>query len=99
MRESTTYQAIVEEGRVEGRVEGRAEGRLEEGRRLLLRVGEDRFGAGPTPEQRAVIDVMTDADRLEDLVIRAGHVASWAELLEQPAPARATRRRRRRTSS
>jgi hypothetical protein len=91
VRASTTYQAIVEEGRVEGRIE--------EGRRLLLRVGEDRFGTGPTPEQRTVIDAITDAERLEDLVIRAVHGDSWAELLEQAAPAPAPHRRRPRKSS
>ena len=70
MKESTTYQAIKEEGRQE-----------EEARRLVLRVGEDRFGTRPSPEQRAIIDAITDPDRLEVLVIRAGHVGSWDELM------------------
>jgi hypothetical protein len=74
MKESTTYQAI------------KAKGRLEEVLRLLLRVGEDRFGTAPTPEQQALVEGITDAGRLEDLVIRTGHVNSWAELLEQRLP-------------
>ncbi len=73
MKVSTTYQAIIEEGRQEGQAL--------EARRLLLRVGDDRFGTGPTPEQRALIESVTDPDRLEDLVIRAGHVGTWDELL------------------
>ena len=32
MKESTTYQAILREGRIEGRVEGRAEGTVAEAR-------------------------------------------------------------------
>jgi predicted transposase YdaD len=88
IKESTTYQAILEEGRQEGRQEERPA----EARRVLLRVGEDRFGTGPTAEQRAVIQAITDPDRLEELVIRAGHVASWAELLKSVAGSPATRR-------
>jgi hypothetical protein len=87
MKESTTYQAIKEEGRVE------------EVRRLLLRVGEDRFGTGPTPEQQALVERIPEAGRLEDLVIRTGHVGTWAELLEQPGPPPAPRRARRKKSS
>ena len=91
MKESTTYQAIKEEGREEGR--------LEEVRRLLLRLGEDRFGSGPTPEQEAIIRAIGTPDRLEELVIRTGHVATWTELLEQPVnPPASPRARRKRPS-
>ena len=40
MRDSLTYQAILEEGRPEGR----AEGRVDEARELLLELGTGRFG-------------------------------------------------------
>lgn len=79
-RASSTYQAIVEEGRVD------------EAARLLLRVGEDRFGREASPEQRAVIDLIADKERLEDLVIRACHAGSWCELLGAEVPARQARR-------
>jgi hypothetical protein len=82
MKESTTYQAI------------KAEGRLEEVRRLLFRVGEERFVTGPTPEQQAVIEAITDADRLEELVIRTLHVGTWAELLDREGPPRRVRRKK-----
>jgi hypothetical protein len=39
----TTYDRLVEKGRVEGRVEGRAEG----GAAILLRLLTERFGALP----------------------------------------------------
>ena len=95
MKESTTYQAIVEEGRQEGRREERPA----EARRVLLRVGEDRFGAAPTPEQRAMLEAITDANRLEELAARACHLGSWAELLEQePRPAAPPPRARREES-
>jgi predicted transposase YdaD len=79
MKESTTYQSIMQEGRVE------------EARRILLRVGQDRFGDPPGPEQQSALDAITDAARLEELVVRAGHVASWSELLTAPAPRRRKR--------
>jgi predicted transposase YdaD len=85
MKESTTYQAI--------KAEGREEGRLEEVRRVLLRLGEDRFRKGPTRAQEEIIGAITDPDRLEQLVIRTGHVDAWTELLEQPAPPRTRRKR------
>jgi predicted transposase YdaD len=53
MRESVTYQAILEEGREEGRKEGEKkgwkEGRIQELHRVILRLGQRRFGeAGET---------------------------------------------------
>jgi len=85
MKESTTYQAI--------KAEGREEGRLEEVRRVLLRLGQDRFRKGPTREQEAVIEAITDPERLEELVVRTGHVGAWTELLEQPPPPRTRHKR------
>ncbi len=39
MKESVTYQAIVEEGVAKGREEGVVKGRMEEARRILFRLG------------------------------------------------------------
>ena len=82
MRESTTYQKILsegrkagrqegmkagrQEGRKEGRKKGRDEGRLVEARNLLLRLGRRRFGE-PGPEVVAAIDTERDVERLEGL--------------------------------
>jgi predicted transposase YdaD len=102
MKESTTYQAILEEGRQEGIQKGRQEGiqkgrqeGLEEGlqtgrreerpaeaRRLLIQLGEKRFGTSPSPEQRAALEAITDPARLEELVLRTLYVGNWADLLE-----------------
>jgi predicted transposase YdaD len=80
MKESATYQAIIEEGRVEGREEGRVEGRVEEARAILLRQGTKRFGP-PTPQAQAALETITAIDRLELLSERLLDVESWDELL------------------
>jgi predicted transposase YdaD len=87
MKESTTYQAILEEGRTE------------EARRMLLRVGEDRFGAKPARNQMLAIQALTDPAHLEDLVVRVNHVGNWEELLAPTSPPPAPPRSRRKKSS
>jgi hypothetical protein len=76
MRDSSTYQAILDEGRVEGRAEGRVEGE----RRLLLLVGEGRFGP-PDDVTQTRLGAIEDADAIERLARRLLTVSSWAELL------------------
>src|SRR4051794_36783067 len=48
MKESSTYQAILEEGRIEGRTEGRTMGRTEgaiaEAKKILRIQGDEAFG-------------------------------------------------------
>jgi hypothetical protein len=72
MRDSSTYQAIVEEGRAEGRAEGE--------RRLLLLFGEARLGP-PDDVTRSKLEAMTDADEIERFAQRLLTVSTWAELL------------------
>jgi predicted transposase YdaD len=72
MKESATYQAIIEEDREEGRVE--------EARALLLRHGTKRFGP-PAPQAQAALEAITAIDRLELLSERLLDVESWDELL------------------
>jgi predicted transposase YdaD len=75
MKESTTYQAILEEGHAKG-VE---EGSLEEARELLLRLGRKRFGA---PDRRVSSAIQRlDVKKLEQLVDRLLDASSWTELL------------------
>ncbi len=62
MRESTTYQAILREGREEGREEGR----VNEAQRLVFRLGTKRFGV-PAAATVATIEAIQDIDRLEAL--------------------------------
>ncbi len=68
MRESSTYQAVVEEGR------------LEEARRLLLLLGEDRFGSAPDARSRAFVDAIDDVERLERLLRSVLRMESWQDL-------------------
>lgn len=72
MKESSTYQAILDEGR--------AEGRAEEARRVLLLLGDKQFGS-PDPGTRAALDAITDVNRLERLLQRLSEVSNWGELL------------------
>jgi predicted transposase YdaD len=89
MQESTTYQAILKEGRQEGLVEGRNEG-LIEGRitgeqRLLVRQGTKRFGE-PDATTLAAIEAIRDIERLEALGLRIvdSDVHDWNNLLGAP---------------
>lgn len=76
MKESSTYQEIKNEGRVEGQ----SEGRTAEARAVLLRLGSKRFGAPTTPVQ-AAIDALDQIETLDLLIDRILDVESWAELL------------------
>jgi predicted transposase YdaD len=74
MRESTTYQAILQEGRDEGRIAGE--------QRMLIRQGTERFGE-PDPATRAAIAAIQDIDQLETLGVRILNpdLQSWDDLL------------------
>lgn len=86
MKESVTYQAIIEEGKVEGKAE--------EARRMLLLMGRDQFGE-PSAKIVALLDAMTDLGRLEALALRLLHVKSWEELLGMKGTARHQRGRKK----
>ncbi|MFN0051218.1 MAG: hypothetical protein ACKV0T_03450 [Planctomycetales bacterium] len=93
MRESVTYQAILEEGREEGlekgravgreegRQEGHKEGRAAEARRIVLTLGTKRFGR-PSVKVRKMIENIDDPDVVERLAARLLDVESWADLLD-----------------
>ena len=71
MRESVTYQAIVEEGRVEARQDD------------LLLLGRQRFG-GTSAETESALRGIADADRLARLIAALRDASSWEELLTTP---------------
>lgn len=87
MKESTTYQKVLneglQEGRQEGLQEGRQEGRQEEARRILLRQGTRRFG---TPDAAIItaLEAIDDIDHLEALTDRIFDPAArdWSDLLQ-----------------
>jgi hypothetical protein len=97
MRESTTYQWIIEQGLQEGRqqgiqqgmqqgrAEGEARGQLREARGLLLRLGTRQFGAPPPAEALTGIDQLSDVAEIESLVERVLVAASWNDLFPAKA--------------
>jgi predicted transposase YdaD len=85
MKESSTYQSILQEGIKEGeekgRVEGEEKGRVEGERRVLLIAASKRFG-DPDPQTQAALDKITSPEQLERLATRLFEVESWQELLK-----------------
>jgi len=80
MRDSSTYQMILDEGRAEGEARGRAEGRAEEARRMLILFGTPRLGEPDAATLTALAEI-GEPERLERLGQRLSLVASWTELL------------------
>ncbi len=68
MRESDTYMAILDEGRVE------------QAKKLLLRLGKKSLGV-PGETEEAVLAAITDLKRLERLHDHVFDVKTWQELL------------------
>jgi hypothetical protein len=75
MRESDTYQAILDEGRAEGRVQG--------AQRALLHFGRKKLGEPDEATRDALLGI-TDLDRLDRLTDRLLEVSTWQELLQTP---------------
>ena len=72
MKESVTYQAILEEGREEGRAEA--------AQRNVLSLGTSLLGK-PSPKVRRTLGRITDLNVLETLLLSVVKVDSWTELL------------------
>jgi predicted transposase YdaD len=97
MQESTTYQAILREGReegliedrqeglIEGRQEGLIEGRIKGEQQLLVRQGTKRFGP-PDAVVLTAIEAIRSVERLEALGERIldSDVRDWNSLLGTP---------------
>jgi hypothetical protein len=71
MRESDTFQAILDEGEVRGL------------HRALLALGGERFGK-PDRTTRHTIEAITDLKRLHALLRRLLDATSWSQLLGAP---------------
>jgi len=71
MHESDTYLAILDEGR------------LDEARKLVLRVGQKKFGPASDDVVTAVNGI-EELERLERLIEGYTEVSSWQELLLLP---------------
>ena len=75
MRDSSTYQLILNEGRVEGQIQAL--------RKTIHRLGRIRFGP-PDETIQTVVNSITDGDRLERMTERLLLVSSWQDLLATP---------------
>lgn len=71
MQESDTYLMILEEGEQKG------------ARRMILLVGEERFGS-PDEFVKDELRRITDLDRLDRMGRRAATASSWQEILDTP---------------
>jgi hypothetical protein len=84
MKESTTYQAIKEEGR------------LEELREDIRRLGERKFHSSPPTHAQTTLDGILHLEQLKQLLERILDVGSWDELIAAPvAQARPMRKKRK----
>ncbi|MFO0951364.1 MAG: DUF4351 domain-containing protein [Isosphaeraceae bacterium] len=70
MRESVTYQRVLNEGRAE------------EGRKIILRQATRRFGP-PSEPTRARLEAVSDLDRLEALADRVLTAVDWDDLFAE----------------
>jgi hypothetical protein len=75
MRDSPTYQYILEEGRIKGRAEG--------ARQMPLRLRRKHLGE-PDTATLTQLQAITEVQRLERLGECLLDVANWQELLQTP---------------
>ena len=84
MKESSTYQAILKEGRHEGRQEGQKEGKqeglLSARKDALLDILSERFGNCPPDVERRIRESF-DANRLQTAIRQAIRIQSPSELV------------------
>ncbi|HMB07719.1 MAG TPA: hypothetical protein VKP69_28800 [Isosphaeraceae bacterium] len=66
-----------------GIAQGIAQGVAQEAKRILIRVGQKRFGP-PEAGVVAAIEDITDRERVEALIERLDEVSSWEALLASP---------------
>lgn len=81
MKESVTYQAIIEEGEAK------------EARKMILLLGRSKFGE-PSAEAEAALNGLSEVSQLEALGVRLLRASSWEELLGLNGPSRRSRGRK-----
>jgi hypothetical protein len=81
--ESSVVNEWIAQGEAKGEAKGEARGALAQARRLLLRIGQKRFGA-PPPAAEAAVGAVADRDRLERMAERVLDAAGWDDLLATP---------------
>jgi hypothetical protein len=94
MKESSTYQAILEEGRAKGRAEGQA--KVVAVMRGVVRVLGERLFGPPDAKTVAAIEALVDFAQFKSVRLRVPSAKNWQELLGEAALS--LRRKRRRPS-
>ena len=83
MKESTTYQAIKQEGR------------LEEVREDIRVLGERKFHKPVPADVRTALENILDLAQLKELLKRILDAESWEDFLESPTPQTRPARKKR----
>jgi hypothetical protein len=73
LHQSSTYQAILDEGREEGRRQAKQED--------LLKLGRKKFGF-PASDKELALKAVTDINRLDQLLDTLDQARSWEEWLQ-----------------
>jgi hypothetical protein len=93
LKDSSTYRAILAEGKARGSMKGFARGEavgsINETQRILLFLGKRNLGE-PDEATQIALEAITDRDRLEETIDRLDKATDWADLLDvaeaQPKP-------------
>lgn len=80
MKDSDTYQAILEEGVQKGREEGRGEGEHSEAVKILLRLGKKKWGDPPSTFEDSLASI-SDLTQIEHFIDRIEECSGWEDLL------------------
>lgn len=80
MKESITYQMIIEEGIGQGIEKGIEQGRVAEAKAILLKLASRRFGPPPA-DVAARLEGVSDLRFVENLIYHTDLVSGWMELL------------------
>jgi len=82
MRESSTYQAILDEGRLEGRLEGEKRGELQGLREAIIDATDVKLGLPPVSLTEK-LESIVDREQLRRLIRVAVRATSWDEIIAQ----------------
>ena len=75
LEESSTYRLVIEEGR--------RRGELDRARKIIVRLGGNKFGS-PSPTVVTTVQGVSDLDRLDRMTDRLATATDWDDLLATP---------------
>jgi predicted transposase YdaD len=90
IEESVIYQEILQKGEAQGEARGEAIGALKEARKVILKLGQKRFGV-PDDQVKKALKSIVDIAAIERLWDKLLAAKSWEELLDLPRPRRRKR--------